>query len=65
MLGAGAMIHDELHQLRAELARDKFEDQKARNAAAAEKLKAALVARPDGGIAPETRAKIEEALNLL
>jgi hypothetical protein len=48
-----------------QLARDKFEDQKARNAAAAEKLKAALVARPDGGIAPETRAKIEEALNLL
>lgn len=47
------------------LAREKFEDQKRRNAEAAEKLKAALTARPDGGIAPETRAKIEEALNLL
>jgi hypothetical protein len=48
-----------------QLARDKFEDQKARNAAAAEKLKAALTASPDGGITPETRARIEEALNLL
>jgi hypothetical protein len=47
------------------LAREKFEDQKRRNAEAAEKLKAALTARPDGGIAPETRARIEEALNLL
>lgn len=47
------------------LQREKFEDQKRRNAEAAEKLKAALTARPDGGIAPETRAKIEEALNLL
>ena len=48
-----------------QLARDKFEDQKARNAAASEKLKAALTASPDGGITPETRARIEEALNLL
>lgn len=47
------------------LQREKFEDQKRRNLEAAEKLKAALTARPDGGIAPETRAKIEEALNLL
>lgn len=47
------------------LSREKFEDQKRRNLEAAEKLKAALTARPDGGIAPETRAKIEEALNLL
>lgn len=47
------------------LQREKFEDQKRRNAEAAEKLKAALTARPDGGIAAETRAKIEEALNLL
>jgi hypothetical protein len=47
------------------LQREKFEDQKRRNLEAAEKLKAALTARPDGGIAPETRAQIEEALNLL
>lgn len=47
------------------LQREKFEDQKRRNLEAAEKLKSALTARPDGGIAPETRAKIEEALNLL
>jgi hypothetical protein len=48
-----------------QLARDKFEDQKARNAAAAEKLKAALTEPAAGGITPETRARIEEALNLL
>ena len=45
------------------LLRDKFEDQKARNAQAADALKVALGAK--GGITPETRAKIEEALNLL
>jgi hypothetical protein len=47
------------------LQREKFEEQRRRNLEAAEKLKAALTARPDGGIAPETRARIEEALNLL
>jgi len=45
------------------LLRDKFEDQKARNAQAADALKSALGGK--GGITPETRAKIEEALNLL
>ena len=45
------------------LLRDKFEDQKARNAQAADALKSALGNK--GGITPETRAKIEEALNLL
>ena len=46
-----------------QLLRDKFEDQKARNAQAADALKSALGAK--AGITPETRAKIEEALNLL
>lgn len=45
------------------LLRAKFEDQKARNAQAADALKATLASK--GGITPETRAKIEEALNLL
>lgn len=47
------------------LAREKFEDQKARNAAAAEKIKNALSEPAAGGLTPETRARIEEALNLL
>jgi len=47
------------------LAREKFEDQKTRNAAAAEKLKSALTEPTSGGLTPETRARIEEALNLL
>lgn len=46
-----------------QLMRDKYEDQKARNAQAAEALKNAIAAK--GGITAETRAKIEEALNLL
>lgn len=45
------------------LLRAKFEDQKARNAQAADSLKRALENK--GGITSETRAKIEEALNLL
>jgi hypothetical protein len=46
-----------------QLMRDKYEDQKSRNAQAAEALKSAISTK--GGITPETRAKIEEALNLL
>lgn len=48
---------------RLDLMRAKFDDQKARNAQAAAALKSAMDTK--GGITPETRTKIEEALNLL
>jgi hypothetical protein len=52
----------DLDERNLNLAREKFEEQKARNAQAAEALKQ-VVAK--GGIAQETIAQIEEALKLL
>ncbi len=57
-----AMKRLELKAEELKLAREKFEELKARNVAASEKLKSAVTR---GGIAPETLRTIEEAIRLL